>query len=298
MELHQLRYFLAVARSGNFTRGAAQVRVAQPSLFQQILKLEDELGARLFDRLGREARLTSFGRAFLPRAEAILRDVGDAIVEIREMAGDERGRVVLGVIPTIAPYCLPEWLATFARRHSEVSVSVLEETTPLLLDRLRNGTADAALLALPVPGREFATTELFREQFYAAVAVEHPLASLRAISLRQLEGEPFLLLKEDHCFREHALAACRRSRLHPRVVFGSGQFSSVLAMVAAKAGVSLVPRMAAEKRSGVRSVPVEDAAAFRRIGIARLRRHYPSRAQCLLLDHLAASALPLAQPGL
>ena len=113
MELHQLRYFCAVAHNGTFTRAAKTENVAQPSLSQQILKLEAELGAKLFDRFPRSARLTQFGRTFLFRAEAILRQVGEARTEIQEMAGTEKGRVVIGVIPTIAPYFLPPVLTGF-----------------------------------------------------------------------------------------------------------------------------------------------------------------------------------------
>jgi LysR family transcriptional regulator, hydrogen peroxide-inducible genes activator len=288
MELHQLRYFMAVARSGNFTRAAANAHIAQPSLSQQILKLEDELGARLFDRLGRTARLTPFGRAFLPRAETILREVGDAKVQIQDMAATERGRVVLGVIPTIAPYFLPPLLALFSRRHPQIAVSVVEETTPSLVEQLRAGGPGLALLALPIGGREFISKELFREPLYAAVPDSHPLSKRGKVGLRQIEGESFMLLKEGHCFRESALSACRRVRINPRVVFESGQFSSVLAMVAAGAGISLVPRMAAEKRRGVRYIPLSDEGAFRTVGIVRLRQHSPSRAEQALTDHLRA----------
>src|SRR5271155_2978269 len=115
MEIHQLRYFCAVARDRNFTRAAAREHVAQPSLSQQILKLEDELGAKLFDRLGRGVRLTTFGETFLPRAQAILREMGEAKSEIRQLAGTDSGSVILGVIPTIAPYFLPSRLARIAR---------------------------------------------------------------------------------------------------------------------------------------------------------------------------------------
>ena len=104
MQIHQLRYFCAIARTGNFTRAAQHEHIAQPSLSQQIRKLEDELGTRLFDRLGRSVRLTQMGEAFLPRAEAILRQVGAAKLEIQEMAGTEQGKLVIGAIPTIAPY--------------------------------------------------------------------------------------------------------------------------------------------------------------------------------------------------
>src|SRR5947209_9994246 len=108
MEIHQLRYFCAVAHHGTFTRASAAEHVAQPSLSQQILKLEAELGARLFDRLPRSAKLTVFGRAFLPKAESILRELAEAKSELREMTGNEKGDVVVGIIPTMASYLIPD----------------------------------------------------------------------------------------------------------------------------------------------------------------------------------------------
>ena len=155
MQIHQLRYFCAVARTGSFTRAAEQEHLAQPSLSQQVRKLEDELGTRLFDRLGRSVRLTSFGETFLPRAEAILRQVEDAKHEIEEMAGVERGKVVVGSIPTVAPYFLPGCLASFSRKFPDIQVSVVEELTSELLERVQDGTLDLALLALPIPRKPF-----------------------------------------------------------------------------------------------------------------------------------------------
>src|SRR5437763_4326299 len=129
MQIHQLRYFCAVARTGSFTRAAQHEHLAQPSLSQQIRKLEDELGTKLFDRLGRTIRLTHLGEAFLPRAEAILQQVAAAKLEIQEMAGVEQGKLALGAIPTIAPYFLPACLAGFSREFPLVQVSVLEDLT-------------------------------------------------------------------------------------------------------------------------------------------------------------------------
>src|SRR5207253_1308253 len=151
MQIHQLRYFCAVARTGSFTRAAQHEHLAQPSLSQQVRKLEDELGSRLFDRLGRSVRLTQLGEAFLPRAEAILRQLADAKTEIQEMAGTERGKLMIGSIPTIAPYFLPSCLASFARAFPQIQVNVVEEVTSELLTRLQNGVIDLALVALPVP---------------------------------------------------------------------------------------------------------------------------------------------------
>jgi len=289
MEVHQLRYFCAVAEPGNFTLAAEATRVAQPSLSQQIHKLEDELGAKLFDRLPRSARLTQFGRAFLPKAQAILRQIGEARTEIREMASVESGEVILWAIPTIAPYLLPSVLSSFARQHPSVSVSVVEEITPTLLERLHQGTLDLALLALPVEGDDLITTELIEEPLFAVLPDRHTLASRRSITLEEIGDEPFLLLKEGHCFRDNALEACRQSRVNPNVVFESGQFATILAMVSAGMGVSVVPKMAISTTAGCKFVLLADSQSHRRIGAVRLKYRYPTRAQNALLAHLEKS---------
>src|SRR5215471_13215021 len=142
MELHQLRYFCAVAETGSFSRAAEQSHVSQPSLSQQILKLEDELGARLFDRLGRSIRLTELGKTFLPRARAVLRELEAARGDVVERKDSVTGPVTVGAIPTVAPYLLPRVLTSFSRKFPQARLTVIEEITPVLLDRLRAGTVD------------------------------------------------------------------------------------------------------------------------------------------------------------
>ncbi len=286
MELHQLRYFRAVASLRNFTRAARQEHVSQPSLSQQILKLERELGVKLFDRLGRRVRLTQFGAALAPRAEAILDQVQEAQQAIGEMAGVEKGRVSIGVIPTIAPYFLAPRLADFSREYPRVEVQVAEDITAELLERLRHGTLDLAVMSLPIEGPEFATESLGSEALLLAVPAAHRLAERQGVELTEIDGEPFLLLKEGHCFRENALAACRRAGTRSNVVFETGQFTSILSMVQAGLGVSLVPRMAAEERPGCRFVAVRGPGAARRIGLVRLKRHFVSGAQKRLASFL------------
>ncbi|HUU13315.1 MAG TPA: LysR family transcriptional regulator [Terriglobia bacterium] len=129
MELHQLRYFMAVARFGSFTRAAEHEHVAQPSLSQQIRKLEDELGVRLFDRLGRRSKLTPLGVRFLEHARRVLAEVEGARQEVEELLGLRRGTVWVGAIPTVAPYLLPKTLAAFAKADPEIAVSVKEDLT-------------------------------------------------------------------------------------------------------------------------------------------------------------------------
>jgi LysR family transcriptional regulator, hydrogen peroxide-inducible genes activator len=286
MELHQLRYFCAVAETGSFSRAAEQSHVSQPSLSQQILKLEDELGARLFDRLGRSVRLTELGKTFLPRAHAVLRELEAAkgdVVEGKEFIG---GPVTVGVIPTVAPYFLPPHLTAFSRKFPQVRLTVLEEITPVLLDRLRAGTIDVAILALPVRGHEFEAVPLLTERLFAALPKKHKLNSRPSLSLKDLRAEPFLLLRDGHCFRDTAVAACDRARLHPQIVFESGQFSSLLSMVGAGMGVSIVPEMAIEKKSQCRYVRITDEQAVRTIGAAVLRGRSLTRAHHAFLAHL------------
>jgi LysR family transcriptional regulator, hydrogen peroxide-inducible genes activator len=286
MEVHQLRYFCAVARHGTFTRASEVERVAQPSLSQQILKLEAELGARLFDRLPRSAKLTVFGEAFLPKAERILRELDEAKSELLEMSGNEKGEVVVGIIPTIAAYLLPSLLTGFAERHPLVTVKIFEDITPILLQRLHDGTMDLAIAALPVPGIELVGEELFEEKFYAVLPEDHRCAARRSISLTALNREPFLLLKEGHCFRDSVIAACQKSRMSPSVVFESGQFATILAMVSAGMGVSAVPAMAVQPHSGCKFIPISGKHSTRKVGIVTSRHHYQSRAQRLLMKQM------------
>ena len=286
MELHQLRYFCAVAEAGSFSRAAEQCHVSQPSLSQQIMKLEDELGARLFDRLGRSVRLTELGQTFLPRARSVLRELEAARGDVAEQKDSVGGSVTIGVIPTVAPYFLPQRLTWFSRKFPQVRLTVIEEITPVLLDQVRGSKVDIAILALPIRGHEFETFSLLSERFFAALPAGHKLSKRRSISLKDLRSEPFLLLRDGHCFRDNAVAACDRARLHPQIVFESGQFSSLLSMVGAGMGVSIVPEMAVEKKSRCRFVRIEDATASRTIGAVVLHGRSLSRAHHAFLSHL------------
>jgi LysR family transcriptional regulator, hydrogen peroxide-inducible genes activator len=294
MELHQLRYFCAIADTGSFSRAAVQSHVSQPSLSQQIRKLEDELGARLFDRLGRSVRLTELGRAFLPRARAVLRDLEAARSDVVERKTSISGPLCIGVIPTIAPYFLPPVVTSFSPKYPQVRLTIVEEITPLLLEGLRSGRVDVALVALPLQIRshEFESFPLAAEKLYAVLPKGHALARRRTVSLGDLRDQPFLLLRDGHCFRETAVAACNRARLKPNIIFESGQFSSILSMVGAGLGVSIVPAMAIEERRECSFVPIEDERAERTIGAVVLNGRSLPRAAEAFLAHLGAGSSP------
>ena len=287
MELQQLRYLCAIADTGSFSRAAEHCHVAQPSLSQQISKLEEELRTRLFDRLGRSIRLTDAGRTFLPHARAVLHQTELARNEVDGGRRDARGTVTVGVIPTIAPYYLPKRLAAFTRRFPDATLRIVEETTEVLVESLRSLSVDVAILSLPLKHRDFEIIPLLTERLYAALPADHPHANASGISLRELRDERFVLLRDSHCFRGIALAACERARLDPCVAFESGQFSSLLGMVAAGVGVTLVPEMAIDRGAGCRYVRIADTQASRTIAAARLKGRSFSRVQEAFLDRLA-----------
>jgi LysR family hydrogen peroxide-inducible transcriptional activator len=290
MEVHQLRYFCAVAETGSFTRAAAREQVAQPSLSQQIMKLEEELGVRLFDRLGRAVRLTEPGQLFLPRARTILTELRAAKEEVAEKQSTVSGKVSVGVIPTIAPYFLPPRIALFSRKYPQAAITVMEDVTVRLMDRLRGGLVDLAIMALPARGHDLECYPLRTERLFAILPKGHALSRKRSLKMKELRNEPFLLLRDDHCFRDTAIEVCKHARILPQIVFESGQFSSILGMVAAGLGVSIVPEMALEKRPDCSSVLITDERASRTIGVAVLKGHFLGRAPRAFLDHLRAYA--------
>jgi LysR family transcriptional regulator, hydrogen peroxide-inducible genes activator len=245
MEMHQLRYVVAVSRAGNFSRAAEQCHVSQPSLSQQILKLEEELGERLFDRMKREAKLTPHGEAFLPRAVKILEEVDAAKREASDAHSLLRGRLIVGVLPTIAPYLLPTVLVGFAEKFPGVEVVVQEDTTARLLKLAQAYEIDFALASRPIQDQRMEVKDLFTEELQLALPPGHPLTRKRTVRLADLEKEPFIVMKEGHCLGDQVLSFCDRRDLKPTINFRSAQLETIQALVRSGVGISLVPAMAA-----------------------------------------------------
>ena len=294
MELHQLRYFLAVARTKNFSRAAEQCHVAQPSLSQQIMKLEDELGERLFERTKREVSLTPAGDLLRVHAERVLQEVELARDGVREFRGLVRGRVVLGVLPTVAPYFLPQRLRAFSSRFPAVEVVVHEDTTDQLAAAVLAKEVDLALVSLPVERVGLAAEEFFDEKLLVALPARHALAKRPRLTFDDLEREAFILMKEGHCLSGQALQFCRINGFAPQISFRSAQIETVLAFVAKGWGVSVVPEMACNRP--MRGVRFRTLAGMKRsIGIIYRKARPLSHASRALVDFLrdAAEGEPL-----
>jgi LysR family hydrogen peroxide-inducible transcriptional activator len=285
MELHQLRYFVAVAEAGNFGRAAVRCRVSQPSLSQQIIKLEARLGRKLFDRLGRRIALTDAGLALLPRAKAILAEVLEAE---REVLGDVeagRGRLALGAIPTIAPYLLPDVIRRFLDANPEADLTVREDVTDELIEGLASAELDLALMSLPLDDPRIAHEELMVEPLLVVAPAGDPIARSKAVELKDLEDRPAVVLHELHCLSSQVQSFCQAHHLNFRIVCRTTQLATVQSLVALGLGLSIVPRMAADADESDRRVyrPIARGKARRAIIAAwHPGRHRPRLAERFL----------------
>jgi LysR family hydrogen peroxide-inducible transcriptional activator len=288
MEFHQLRYVCAVAETGSFSRAAERCQIAQPSLSQQVLKLEEDLGAKLFDRLGRSVRLTEAGRAFVSHARSILEQMETARSSVADKKADVRGSVAVGVIPTIAPYLMPRYTAAFAKRYPDAKLRILEKTTPVLIEGLRDLSIDMAILALPLRHKDLECFPICTEPLFAVLPREHPRARTKSLFLKELRGESFVMLRDGHCLRDLSIATCTQARITPNIAFESDQISSLLGMVAAGVGVALVPEMAIDRSGACRYVRLSDTRATRSIVVAVLRGRSFNRVQQAFLSGIKA----------
>jgi LysR family transcriptional regulator, hydrogen peroxide-inducible genes activator len=248
MEMHQLRYVVAVARTGNFSRAAEQCHVSQPSLSQQIQKLEEELDQRLFDRMKRAVKLTPHGEAFLPHAIRILEEADAAKREATDARHLLRGTLTLGALPTIAPYMLPGALAEFVEKFPGVQILVEEDTTARLLKLAHQCEIDFALASEPIQDERFDVRELFAEELLLALPPSHPLARKQIVNASDLEGERLIVMKEGHCLGDQVLGFCDRRNVRPSISFKSAQLETIQALICSGLGISLIPAMALQRK--------------------------------------------------
>jgi len=250
MEMHQLRYVVAVAKTANFSRAAEQCHVAQPSLSQQIKKLEDELGEQLFDRRRRRVQLTSHGETFLRRAIRILEEVDAAKREATDAQDLLHGTLTIGVLPTIAPYLLPKVMMQFTKKFPGLEIVVHEETTAGLLKLALDYEIDFALVSQPIQNVRLEVRALFSEELLLALPPGHPLTRKRTVAVGELEGERLMVMKEGHCLGEQVLGFCDRRDVKPKISFRSSQLETIQALVSSGLGISLIPAMAARGQRG------------------------------------------------
>jgi len=260
----QLRYFDALVRQGHFGRAADACAISQPALSMQIKELEEALGAPLFERGARQVRPTAFGEAFAVRTRDILR----AVDELADLARASReglvGRLRIGIIPTVAPYLLPAIITDLTRIHAGLDIRIRETQTPKLIHELAEGRLDTAIVALPVSEPSMTEVALFSEDFVLVRLAED--GDKPVPSPEMLREMRLLLLEEGHCFRDQALSFCGMTANRPKELLDGSSLSTLVQMVGAGMGVTLIPDMA---------VAVETRSAA--VSIARFGEPRPSR---------------------
>ncbi len=281
MQLHQLQYFVAVADTRHFTRAAARVHVAQPSLSQQIRALERELGAELFHRARGHITLTDAGQALLPLAQRILADAETARREVQEVAQLRRGRVRLGATPSLCASLVPDVLRAFHDRYPGVDLVVHEDGSQDLVRILAAGELDLALIITPLPGQAPAltATELLREDLVVVSAPTAPAPGGRRSRVRveDLRDQPLVMFRRGYDLREFTVSACRAAGFEPSFAVEGGEMDAVLGFVHAGLGHAVIPGMVAA-RAGLRVTPFAPPGLQRTIAVAHRKDVEPPRA--------------------
>ncbi|WP_459672828.1 DNA-binding transcriptional regulator OxyR [Acidisoma sp. 7E03] len=244
MNLRELQYLLALAEHRNFRRAAEACFVSQPTLSTQIRKLEEELGVDLVERATKSVMLTRAGAAVAARARVVLGEVTAIREEAKRLSQPDAGALHLGIFPTLGPYLLPQVIPELRRRLPDLDLFLTEEKSDVLLDRLRNGKLDAAILALPLHDAQLHAEPLFEEPFLLAVPRHHPLARRTHLRVEELAAHELLLLEDGHCLRDQALDVCQLAGARETSEFRATSLETLRQMVMAGIGMTLLPALA------------------------------------------------------
>lgn len=284
MELRQLQYAVKIAEERNFSRAADKLHIAQPSLSQQLSKLEKELGVMLFQRNTSSVEMTAAGESFVAHAKRIL----DATEELRQEMDDisqlRSGRVVVGSMPITGSHLLPYVLPEFKQAFPGIGISLLEDTSLNLEKLTAGGGTDLSLLSLPLQEKSLDYEPIAEERILLAVPRDHPLAGrteANGVRMEELKDEAFIVLKKGQGFRNLTLGLCREAGFEPQVVFESNNIETLQSLVAAGMGITFVPQFIARaKRSELTPsyVPLANPAPSRTLVIAYRRGRYLSKA--------------------
>jgi LysR family transcriptional regulator, hydrogen peroxide-inducible genes activator len=295
--LRQLRYLAALARHRHFGRAAEECAVTQPALSMQVREFEREIGTELIERRAGEIALTETGLEVARRAEHILAAIRD-LVDFARHRDVLSGELRLGIIPTLAPYVLPDLLPKLQKAYPALRLEVRETQTKPLLNELVNGELDTVMLALPIKGVDVETLALFDDPFLLALAAAEPLPANGRIAIKDVDRRRLILLEEGHCLRDQALAFCGTTNGDAPASLGATSLATVMQMVANGYGVTLLPEVAASveaRDSRVKLLRFAEPEPARTIGLA-WRRTSPRKQDFVALGEIVKQTLDLPRP--
>ena len=299
MELHQLRYMVAVAETGNFTRASERCHITQPSLSQQVLNLEKEVGHKLFHRLGRKAVLTEAGATFLDRARRILFEVEDATKELKDSPSLDR-QITVGAVPTVAPYLLAPLIERCRETHPNLVVYLREDFRSDLTRGVIEGDLDLAVITLPMKDHRLSIEPLLTEPLLLVVGKGHRLASRSDITANDLAEETFVTMGDSSTLAGQIRSFCGDHNFAPKIGYRCAQVATLKLFVAMGAGISILPQVAQlpADRDTLTYLRLADSVPTRELAVIRHLQRYQSRGAeqflALLREQARTSASPFA----
>jgi len=256
MELRQLQYAVQIAKERNFSRAAEKLHIAQPSLSQQLSKLEKEIGVLLFQRNTNSVEVTHAGAAFVDKAQQILGMVDGLKQEMEDISQMKKGRLIVGSMPITGATVMPLILPAFRSMYPQIEVTLVEETSANLELLTASGETDISLLMLPLKHESLVSETIYEEEIVLSVPPNHPLSARRSgtIEIGELANEPFIALKKGQGLRKLTHELCSEAGFTPNIVFESSVMETVQSLVAAGMGIAFVPEMISRRISGDLSV--------------------------------------------
>lgn len=268
MNIRALQYLVAVADHSHFGKAANACFVSQPTLSIQLKKLEDELGVQLFERNNKRVLITEVGRVIADRARDVLQSIKGIKETVQIIKNPYSGQVKMGIIPTLAPYLLPNIIPKLSEVYPDLTLLLVEARTAEIVAQLKKGELDVIILALPIEDKQLTTVFLFDEEFLFAVPKDHPYADHPSISLADLSGQTLLLLEEGHCLRGQALVLCQQNNATEEMGFRATSLETLRHMVAAGSATTLIPKLAVRNdNSTIRYIPFKEPIPSRPIGM-------------------------------
>lgn len=296
LTLRQMRYFEALATTRHFGRAADLVHISQPALSAQIMEMETYLGAKLVERTRGSTILTRKGEEVLGHVHTILHEIDRLERAVRRDGGVLDGLIRIGIIPTVAPYLVPQFVPYLRRAYPNVEIELREAVTSRLVADLTEGRLDAVIAALPLEGEGLRTRSLFTDRFFMAMAENGDNVLMSPLTENEVDVDRLLLLEEGHCLRDQALAVCGANK-RSLVNFGATSMTTLLQMVSHDMGMTLIPEMAVAtetSRNTIRIVPFAEPQPSREIGLAWRRNNQRDGDMQALADAvIAASPKPM-----
>ncbi|MBW9314344.1 LysR family transcriptional regulator [Bacillus subtilis] len=276
MEWEQLEYFQTLARMQHVTKAAKSLSITQPALSRSIARLENHLGVPLFDRQGRSISLNQYGHIFLRRVQAMMKEYTEGKEEIQTLLKPDQGVVSLGFLHTLGTTLVPDLIGSFQQEYSNISFQLKQNHSYWLLEQLKSGDLDLCLLASIKPENPIQWIKLWSEELFVFVPNDHPLASRESITLNEIAGERFILLKKGYALRMTVDELFEKADIQPNIMFEGEEAATAAGFVAAGLGISILPDLKGLDQSKITKIRVSWPECQRVIGIAWIKGRFLS----------------------